>query len=184
MRYRGICYGDVAVGRWRHSWRGFSRTIGFVFGVGKLEWLGYNLVKIAWWSTQSFGHNTSTWQTLRRTDSHVATAIGYIYSYTAFGRLNGNRRWFDIDRFELKTITSRSVESRFRTHPSLTCYHESLERPHHNGYYIGLRDKTRPTLNIYSCSRFVPRLPACSKLVRCQLEIYPYWHGERRVMHY
>jgi len=37
---------------------------------GKLEWLGYNLVKVAWWSTQSFGHNTSTWQT----DSHVATA--------------------------------------------------------------------------------------------------------------
>jgi len=32
----------------------------------KLEWLGYNPVKVAWWSTQSSGHNTSTWQTHRQ----------------------------------------------------------------------------------------------------------------------
>jgi len=31
-----------------------------VWELGKLEWLGYNLVKFAWWSTQSFGHNTHT----------------------------------------------------------------------------------------------------------------------------
>jgi len=36
----------------------------------KLEWLGYNLVKVAWWSTQSFGHNTSTWQTHRQPRRH------------------------------------------------------------------------------------------------------------------
>jgi len=32
----------------------------------KLEWLGYKHVKVAWWSTQVFGHNTLTWQTLRQ----------------------------------------------------------------------------------------------------------------------
>jgi len=47
-------------------------SIPYISGTGKLEWLGYNLVKVARWSTQSFGHNTSTWQT--HTDSHVATA--------------------------------------------------------------------------------------------------------------
>jgi len=49
---------------WRRRW------VGFIFGVGKLEWLGYNLVKIAWWATQSFGHNTSTWQTHRQPRRH------------------------------------------------------------------------------------------------------------------
>jgi len=37
---------------------------------GKLEWLGYNLVKVTWWSTQSFGHNTSTSQTHRQPRRH------------------------------------------------------------------------------------------------------------------
>jgi len=45
---------------WRPQWWGSPRAIGFM-GVGKLEWLGYKIVKVAWWSTQSFGHNTSTW---------------------------------------------------------------------------------------------------------------------------
>jgi len=42
------------------SIRGCSRAIWFIFRNGKEEclWLGYNLVKVAWWSTQSFGHNT------------------------------------------------------------------------------------------------------------------------------
>jgi len=35
-----------------------------------VEWLGYNLVKFAWWSTQSFGHSTSTWQTHRQPRRH------------------------------------------------------------------------------------------------------------------
>jgi len=39
-------------------------------GTSKLEQLGYNLVKVARWSTQSFGHNTSTWQTDRKTRCH------------------------------------------------------------------------------------------------------------------
>jgi len=34
---------------------------------------GYNLVKVAWWSTQSFGHSTSAW---RHTDSHTAHCVG------------------------------------------------------------------------------------------------------------
>jgi len=51
---------------WRHQRRGSPRAIGFIFRTEKLEWLGYNLVKVAWWSTQSFEHNTSTWQTHRQ----------------------------------------------------------------------------------------------------------------------
>jgi len=64
------------------SMRASPRTIGLIFSMEKLEWPGYNLVKVAWWSTQSLGHNTSTWQTHRstdrqtdrQTDSHVAIA--------------------------------------------------------------------------------------------------------------
>jgi len=51
-------------------WGGSHRAIGFIFDMEKLDWLGYNLVKIAWWSTQSFGHNTSTWQTHRQPSRH------------------------------------------------------------------------------------------------------------------
>jgi len=44
------------------STRGSPRAIEFIFGVGKLEWLRYNLVTVAWCLPQSSGHNTSTWQ--------------------------------------------------------------------------------------------------------------------------
>jgi len=37
---------------------------------GKLKRLGYNPVKVAWWSTQSSGHDTSTWQTHRQPRHH------------------------------------------------------------------------------------------------------------------
>jgi len=50
---------------WCPQWGKSARAIGFIFGKEKLEWLGNNLVKVAWWLTQSFGHNTSTWQTHR-----------------------------------------------------------------------------------------------------------------------
>jgi len=57
------------------SMRRSSGAIGFIFGTEKLEWLGYNQVKVAWRSTQLFGHNTSMWQTHtqrdKQTDSHV-----------------------------------------------------------------------------------------------------------------
>jgi len=47
-------------------WRPQSpRAIGFIFGMGKLKWLGYNQVKATRWSTQSFG---TTNQRDRRTD--------------------------------------------------------------------------------------------------------------------
>jgi len=55
---------------WHPQWGGPPRAIGFILGIGKLEWLGYNLVKVAWWSTQSFGDNTSTWQTHRQPRRH------------------------------------------------------------------------------------------------------------------
>jgi len=44
---------------WRPRWGGSRRAVMFILGMGKLEWLGYNLVKVAWWSTQLFRHNTS-----------------------------------------------------------------------------------------------------------------------------
>jgi len=40
---------------WRPRWRRSLRAIWFILGMGKLEWLGYKLVKVAWWSTQCFG---------------------------------------------------------------------------------------------------------------------------------
>jgi len=33
---------------WRPQWGGSPCAIRFVFGIGKLEWLGYNLVKVPW----------------------------------------------------------------------------------------------------------------------------------------
>jgi len=48
---------------WRPQWGEFPWAIRFIFDMGKLEWMGDSLVKVAWWSTRSFGHNTSTWQT-------------------------------------------------------------------------------------------------------------------------
>jgi len=38
---------------------------GLVFGMGKLEWLGYNFLKVVWWSTQSLG-------TIHQHDRHTA----------------------------------------------------------------------------------------------------------------
>jgi len=55
---------------WRPQRGKSPRAIGFKFGTGKLEWLGYNTMKVAWWLTQSFGHNTSTWQTHRQPRRH------------------------------------------------------------------------------------------------------------------
>jgi len=56
---------------WRPQWGRSPRAIGFIFSTEKLEWLGYNLVKVAWWSTLSYGHNTSTWQTHRQPRHHI-----------------------------------------------------------------------------------------------------------------
>jgi len=55
---------------WRPRWGEFPQAIGFIFDMRKLKLLGYSLVKVARWSTQSFGYNTARWQT----HSHVATA--------------------------------------------------------------------------------------------------------------
>jgi len=59
--------------------RGCRRAVGFVIGMEKQEWLGYNILKVALRSTQSFGHSTATWQIRsnkrdRHTDRHVAIA--------------------------------------------------------------------------------------------------------------
>jgi len=39
---------------------GFSSS--YRVGMRKLEWLDCSLMKVAWWSTWSFGHNASMWQ--------------------------------------------------------------------------------------------------------------------------
>jgi len=61
---------------WCPQWGGSPQCIRFIFGTQKLEWLGYNLAKVARWSAWSFGHNTSTWQTAsqpcRHNNSHTA----------------------------------------------------------------------------------------------------------------
>jgi len=50
--------------------RGISRAIEFIFGMGKLEWLGYNLVTSGRMMIDSI-----VWaQRDRHTDSHVAIA--------------------------------------------------------------------------------------------------------------
>jgi len=55
---------------WGSRWV-FLELSGTYLVWGKLEWLGYNLAEVAWWSTQSFGHNTKR---DKHTDSHVAIA--------------------------------------------------------------------------------------------------------------
>jgi len=69
---------------WRPQWGGFPRAIGFLIVMEKLEWLGYNLMKVAWWLTQSFGHSTSTWQTHRQPRHH---------SKCLANTLSGGKNW-------------------------------------------------------------------------------------------
>jgi len=66
---------------WRHQYEEDSLELSGSYLVWKkLEWLGYNLMKVAWWSTQSFGWaqymyiNLTDRQTDWQTDSHVAIA--------------------------------------------------------------------------------------------------------------
>jgi len=75
-----LCCQELPSGKWlRFIGRIFRRLPTFVSihssyrvhsWYGKTKWLGYNLVKVAWWSTQSFGHNTSTWRTHRQPRRH------------------------------------------------------------------------------------------------------------------
>jgi len=44
------------------------------FGIKKLEWWGYPMVKKLWGYVQSFRHNTGVWRTVGQTDRHLATA--------------------------------------------------------------------------------------------------------------
>jgi len=53
--------------------------------MGKLEWLGYNLVKIAWWSISCLG---TIHQRDKHTDSHVAIAIAALTHCVGQQKLN------------------------------------------------------------------------------------------------
>jgi len=44
------------------------------FGMKKLEWLSYPMVKKNWRYDYSFWHNPRTWGTDRQTDGHTDTA--------------------------------------------------------------------------------------------------------------
>jgi len=61
---------------WLPQWGRSPQATGFMFGMGKLEWLSYRLMKVAWWPTQSFGHNASTWQTDRQPRCRVYLFYG------------------------------------------------------------------------------------------------------------
>jgi len=68
------------------QWGGSPKAIGFIYGMEKLEWLGYNMVKVAWWST----HLGTIRQRDRHTDSHVA--IANVTLNTASGSKNA-KQW-------------------------------------------------------------------------------------------
>jgi len=65
---------------WNPQWVGYPRAIGFISGMEILEWLGYNPVKVAWWSIQSFEHNTSTQQTHRQPRRHSNIQFNILHS--------------------------------------------------------------------------------------------------------
>ena len=52
---------------------GSRRNIAMPFGIEKLEWLGYQMVKKIWRHVYSFWQNSETWQTDRQTDTHTQT---------------------------------------------------------------------------------------------------------------
>jgi len=53
----------------------------------KLEWLGYDLLKIVWWYVKPFGYNTGAWRTDGSTDgqnSHINIARQMKYTSRQF----------------------------------------------------------------------------------------------------
>ena len=54
--------------------RGPRRNIAIMFGVDKLEWCSYPVIKTCWKYVYSCRHNTRTWQTDGRTDGQRTTA--------------------------------------------------------------------------------------------------------------
>jgi len=57
----------------RPRYGGSRRNIAMPFGVEKLEWCGYPMVKNVWWYVYSFWHNSRTWQTDTHTNTHRMT---------------------------------------------------------------------------------------------------------------
>jgi len=52
---------------WRPRQESSRRNIAMPFGMEKLEWRGYPMVKKFWWYVYSLWHNWRTWQTDRQT---------------------------------------------------------------------------------------------------------------------
>jgi len=78
---------------WRLQWEGSTRAIGSIFDMRRLEWMGYNLVNVACWSTQSVGHSTSTWQTDRQPRHHSkchANALRQAAKFLLYNYLHGS----------------------------------------------------------------------------------------------
>jgi len=60
----------------RHQWGGSPRAIGFIFGMAKLEWLSYSLVKVAWLPTVVWAQNINVTATQpRRYNNSRPTAL-------------------------------------------------------------------------------------------------------------
>jgi len=84
---------------WCPQWGRSPWAIGLIFGTGKLEWLGYNVVK-RHTMINSFGHNTSTWRTDRQQQQMPChdTALGgqnwtRTFLDTTISKQEGNITW-------------------------------------------------------------------------------------------
>jgi len=63
---------------------------------GKLEWLGYRVVKKVWWYVKPFRYDTAMWQTHKRTDRRTEL----LYQYSALSSL----RWRAIKMKEKQQL--------------------------------------------------------------------------------
>jgi len=86
-------------------------------GMRKLEWRDYNLVKVAWWSTQLFGHNTSKWQTHRQPHRQARRHSNSRRNALRSGGKNAIRLRFRYENIPtLLTISLGTPDTQVQTH--------------------------------------------------------------------
>ena len=104
---------------------GFRRNIAIPFGMEKLEWLGYPMVKKFWSCVYSFWHNSWTWQTHGHTlhDSICRAYASHRAAKNAMNRfqcklaqlVSGRRAWNGHLRCQkVKGYGHRRLELEFR----------------------------------------------------------------------
>jgi len=80
-----------------------NRPIAIPFGTEKLEWRGYQTVKIFWWYVYSFWHDPRTWQTHGQTDRQSDTAWRHRPRLHSIARQN--QYWQElISRLDSRTL--------------------------------------------------------------------------------